>query len=302
MAPEVVLGRSYHQSVDAYSFGILVWQVATGKVPFKDMGKKTYFDRVVVGGQRLRLDPRWPVAFQQLLRLCWHEEKNTRPSFTYVVNELETLIKSEEMLITARRNRIHRRCLSTLATFICRGRPLLLLALIVIFILALLAAAQGDETVLGALLGGLSSFGLYSIFMSYLRLWPGWGEGFAAVINSGSVSLPSLPKRRRQFRSSSLDMPGVHALRGDGEGRGGGDDEEQGVLQHRGDLEMIHSSSSQDEEDDNNDNHNNNTTRLTNSTTAFNPLSLGISSRTPHRGTNSSGGNGGGATSGALIV
>lgn len=27
MAPEVVLGRSYHQSVDTYSFGILIWQV-----------------------------------------------------------------------------------------------------------------------------------------------------------------------------------------------------------------------------------------------------------------------------------
>ena len=32
MAPEVVLGRSYHQTVDTYSFGILIWQVAAGQV------------------------------------------------------------------------------------------------------------------------------------------------------------------------------------------------------------------------------------------------------------------------------
>lgn len=32
MAPEVVLGRSYNQSVDVYSFSILVWQIVTGKV------------------------------------------------------------------------------------------------------------------------------------------------------------------------------------------------------------------------------------------------------------------------------
>ena len=30
MAPEVVMGRSYNQSVDVYSFSILIWQIVTG--------------------------------------------------------------------------------------------------------------------------------------------------------------------------------------------------------------------------------------------------------------------------------
>jgi serine/threonine protein kinase len=34
MAPEVVLGRSYNQSVDVYSFSVLIWQIATGVVSF----------------------------------------------------------------------------------------------------------------------------------------------------------------------------------------------------------------------------------------------------------------------------
>lgn len=50
-----MLGRSYHQSVDVYSFGILVWQVATGKTPFREMGKKAFVDKVVIGGQRLKV-------------------------------------------------------------------------------------------------------------------------------------------------------------------------------------------------------------------------------------------------------
>lgn len=62
MAPEVVLGRSYHQSVDVYSFGILVWQVATGKIPFREMGKKAFVDKVVIGGQRLKVPPPPPPA------------------------------------------------------------------------------------------------------------------------------------------------------------------------------------------------------------------------------------------------
>lgn len=97
MAPEVVLGRSYHQSVDVYSFGILAWQIASmGKVPFADLGKKVYYDKVVVGGQRLKLPTKWPSGFHLLLKSCWAEDKNARPSFPEVLRELEHLIAAEE--------------------------------------------------------------------------------------------------------------------------------------------------------------------------------------------------------------
>jgi len=100
MAPEVVLGRSYHQSVDAYSFGILSWQIASsGKVPFGDLGKKVYYDKVVLGGQRLKLLRQWPMQFQNLLKACWAEDKNARPQFSQILQELEHLIQTEEQLI-----------------------------------------------------------------------------------------------------------------------------------------------------------------------------------------------------------
>eukprot|EP01038_Epipyxis_sp_PR26KG_P013912 gene13912-18655_t len=105
MAPEVVLGRSYHKSVDTYSFGILVWQVTSGKVPFKEMGKKTFFDRVVVGGQRPQLDPKWPPAFCNLLKKSWHEDKNARPDFHFITNELDKLIKETEENIEKKQNK-----------------------------------------------------------------------------------------------------------------------------------------------------------------------------------------------------
>jgi hypothetical protein len=99
MAPEVVRGLSYNQSVDTYSFGILIWQIATGKIPFREMGKKPFFDKVVMGGHRPTLDRNWPSAFGNLLKSCWHEDKGLRPSFYEISIELEAIIKAEEELM-----------------------------------------------------------------------------------------------------------------------------------------------------------------------------------------------------------
>lgn len=172
MAPEVVLGRSYHQSVDVYSFGILLWQVASGKVPFRDMGKKTYFDRVVVGGQRPRIDARWPLTFAHLLRQCWHEDKHARPSFVTIVQELETLVRQEEAQVLAQHNQLHRRVARSCLWCLQRFRPLFLLLILAVFIASLWIVVGEDDTVLGAVLGALSTFGIYAILMSYLSVWP----------------------------------------------------------------------------------------------------------------------------------
>ena len=70
MAPEVALARPYNHSVDTYSFGIILWQIVKGKVPFSGLGRRTYMENVVVGGERPRLDRSWPKAFSRLLQRC----------------------------------------------------------------------------------------------------------------------------------------------------------------------------------------------------------------------------------------
>jgi len=96
MAPEVALGKSYNQSVDTYSFGIIVWQILKGKVPFHGMGRRTYMENVVLGGERPRIDKRWPPRFSRLLQRCWHTDKNMRPPFSEIVVELDSLILAVE--------------------------------------------------------------------------------------------------------------------------------------------------------------------------------------------------------------
>lgn len=92
MAPEVALGLPYTEKADVYSFGILLWQMARDKVPFKGMSRDNFTKDVVKGGERPKLDKHWPEQFSSLLTDCWHKDHLKRPSFETVINQIDELL------------------------------------------------------------------------------------------------------------------------------------------------------------------------------------------------------------------
>lgn len=92
MAPEVALREPYTEKVDVYSFGIMLWQMARDRLPFKGLNKAEFMRDVVRGGMRPKLDKTWPQGFSQLLSRCWHTDPNERPSFAMIVIDLNKLI------------------------------------------------------------------------------------------------------------------------------------------------------------------------------------------------------------------
>ena len=178
MAPEVVLGRSYHKSVDAYSFGILIWQVASGKIPYQNMGKKTYFDKVVMGGMRPKLYPHWPVGFIELLKLCWHEDKNIRPTFYEIMAELSALIDEEENMLVNSASNITNKSRYSLSkvcstSFVVKMAKLLfLITSMIVFILSFLTTAQaassGHSQRIWAIVGSIAAGIMYLTSMSFI--------------------------------------------------------------------------------------------------------------------------------------
>lgn len=95
MAPESALRKAYTEKVDVYSFGILIWQMARDKVPFKGLTKEEFLRQISAGGERPKLDSSWPAAFSSLLTRCWHSDPLQRPSFSAIVDEIDRLILSE---------------------------------------------------------------------------------------------------------------------------------------------------------------------------------------------------------------
>jgi len=92
MSPEVSLGVPYNEKTDVYSFGILLWYMATGKTPFDGWDVKDLFRRVTRGGERPLCDVQWPSAFSNLLSECWDELPSRRPNFLYIFSCLEQMV------------------------------------------------------------------------------------------------------------------------------------------------------------------------------------------------------------------
>ena len=79
--------------MDVYSYGIMVWQMARDRVPFKGMRRDDYMQAVVQAGERPKLDKSWPAGFSALLTACWHRDAQKRPSFATISLELTKLMQ-----------------------------------------------------------------------------------------------------------------------------------------------------------------------------------------------------------------
>ena len=88
MAPEIARELPYNQSSDVYSFGILLHQICSLDVPFDGFTMSMFQTKVVNGGYRPKLDPKWPDRIQSLMKKCWSSNISERPKMEDI---LETL-------------------------------------------------------------------------------------------------------------------------------------------------------------------------------------------------------------------
>lgn len=84
MAPEVAKNMPYSLSVDAYSFGVLFWQLCSLSVPYSGYSTKMHADLVVGKGYRPTCDPSWPESWRALMSQCWSADHRSRPTFEHI--------------------------------------------------------------------------------------------------------------------------------------------------------------------------------------------------------------------------
>ncbi|CAB5363440.1 unnamed protein product [Rhizophagus irregularis] len=97
VAPEVLKGKPYTQAADIYSFGMIMYFVATGRQPFSNCAHDHYLvlDICREGIRPEISESEAPKCYIDLMKRCWDSNLDNRPNAAEVVKFIE-LFNSDE--------------------------------------------------------------------------------------------------------------------------------------------------------------------------------------------------------------
>ncbi|TST73076.1 Mitogen-activated protein kinase kinase kinase 10 [Bagarius yarrelli] len=94
MAPEVIKLSLFSKSSDVWSFGVLLWELLTGEVPYREIDALAVAYGVAMNKLTLPIPSTCPDAFAQLLGECWSPNPHSRPSFSSILKRLLAIEQS----------------------------------------------------------------------------------------------------------------------------------------------------------------------------------------------------------------
>ena len=109
MAPEVARDEPYNMTADAYSFGILFWQICSLTTPYVGLNQATHAEQVVQRGVRPKPDKSWPNSWTILMSSAWDAIPSRRLSMNEIVQQLQVSIEDmsiEDNVIPSRASEI----------------------------------------------------------------------------------------------------------------------------------------------------------------------------------------------------
>lgn len=87
-SPEVIDGEAPTSSSDMYSYGMILWEIATGQIPFRNDTDMVIMRKVVDKGLRETIPADCPPLWVSIIEDCWKKNPSERPTAASIVELL----------------------------------------------------------------------------------------------------------------------------------------------------------------------------------------------------------------------
>ncbi|KAI8010709.1 Integrin-linked protein kinase 1 [Camellia lanceoleosa] len=94
VAPEVYKNEIFDRSVDAYSFGLILYEMVEGVQPFHPRSPEDASKLMCLEGKRPTFKTKskyYPPDLKEVIEECWHPESVVRPTFSEIIVRLDRI-------------------------------------------------------------------------------------------------------------------------------------------------------------------------------------------------------------------
>eukprot|EP01114_Cavostelium_apophysatum_P016329 TRINITY_DN4614_c1_g2_i1.p2 TRINITY_DN4614_c1_g2~~TRINITY_DN4614_c1_g2_i1.p2 ORF type:complete len:186 (-),score=46.96 TRINITY_DN4614_c1_g2_i1:23-580(-) len=90
MSPESILHSKYSTASDVFSYGVVLYEILSGEMPWRELSNMEAA-RQVVEGKRLPTPPNANKHLVSIMLRCWEQQPEKRPSTAEIVSLLEKI-------------------------------------------------------------------------------------------------------------------------------------------------------------------------------------------------------------------
>ncbi|KAI3968706.1 hypothetical protein MKX01_028856 [Papaver californicum] len=91
MAPEVLRNDRSDEKSDVYSYGVILWEIATQKIPWDNYNSMQVIGAVGFMNQRLDIPKEMDPGWVSIIESCWQSDPKHRPTFLELLEKLKHL-------------------------------------------------------------------------------------------------------------------------------------------------------------------------------------------------------------------